>query len=201
MKRYSPAYERNREPILEFLKTILDNHQVVLEIGSGPGQHACFFAEQLPHLTWQPSDVQEYLPSICAWQDEAQVSNLEAPFYLDLLSEDWLGLLPAGFHPDFIFNMNVAHIVSFEGVVNLVEGAGRLLKPGGRLFFYGPWSFRDEPLEPSNASFDERLKLNIPGAGIREFETVMELASRAGFELGELVRMPANNCAFYLNRL
>ena len=201
MKRYSPAYERNREPILEYLKSLMDNHQTVLEIGSGPGQHACYFAKHLPHLVWQPSDVQEYLTSISAWRDESSLENLEAPIYLDLLSQDWLELLPADFQPDFIFNMNVAHIVRFEGVVNLVQGAGRLLKPGGRLFFYGPWSFRGETLEPSNARFDESLKLNIPGAGIREFETVMEIAGEAGFELGELVRMPANNCAFYLNRL
>ena len=201
MKRYSPAYERNREPILEFLSPVLDNHQMVLEIGSGPGQHACYFAKELPHITWQPSDVQDYLPSISAWRDELEVPNLEAPIYLDLLSEDWLKLLPQEFHPDFIFNMNVAHIVCFQGVVNLVEGAGRLLKPGGRLFFYGPWSFRDKPLEPSNQRFHESLKLNIPGAGIREFEEMMDIASQAGFELGELVPMPANNCAFYLNRL
>ncbi len=201
MKRYSPAFERNREPILEFLKSFIDNHQLVLEIGSGPGQHACFFAEHLPHVTWQPSDVQDYLPSIQAWQDELGVGNVNPPLYLDLLSEDWLGLLPPQFQPDCIFNMNVAHIVSFRGVVNLVQGAGRLLKPGGRLFFYGPWSFRGQDLEPSNVRFDQSLKLNIPGAGIREFEEVMDIASDAGFELGELVRMPANNCAFYLNRL
>ena len=138
MKRYSPAFERNRDPILEYLKSMMDSHQSVLEIGSGPGQHACYFAQNLPHLLWQPSDVQEYLASIEAWQDEMQVSNVQPPIYLDLLSEDWLELLPESFRPDFIFNMNVAHIVCFEGVVNLVQGAGRLLNSGGRLFFYGP---------------------------------------------------------------
>ena len=94
MKRYSPAFERNRDPILDYLKSMMDSHQSVLEIGSGPGQHACYFAQNLPHLLWQPSDVQEYLASIEAWQDEMQVSNVQPPIYLDLLSEDWLELLP-----------------------------------------------------------------------------------------------------------
>ncbi len=201
MKRYSPAFERNREPIFEVLKNVIVKHRCVLEIGSGPGQHACYFSEHLPSVIWQPSDVEDYLPGIRQWREEVGRDNLRAPLHLDLLSEDWLESVPQDLEPDFIFSMNAAHIVCFEGVVNLVQGAGRLLKPGGKLFLYGPWQFRDVALEPSNARFDESLKARIPGAGIREFETVLELAKDAGMELGELFRLPANNCAFYLERV
>ena len=143
---------------------------------------------------------QEYLASIEAWQDEMQVSNVQPPIYLDLLSEDWLELLPESFRPDFIFNMNVAHIVCFEGVVNLVQGAGRLLNSGGRLFFTVRGHFEVSHWSRVNARFHESLKLNIPARASANLK-VMDIASEAGFELGELVRMPANNCAFYLNRI
>ena len=201
MKRYSPAFERNRDPVLELLQNWTQGYHRVLEIGSGPGQHACYFAEHLPHLVWQPSDVEEYLPSIEQWREDELHSNLNTPLHVNLLDASWSHGSAKGFSPDFIFAMNVAHIVCYEGVVSLVEGAGGLLKPGGRLFFYGPWQFKGTALEPSNAQFDERLKATIPGAGIREYDAVLELARKQGFKAGEMVRMPANNCSFYLEKV
>lgn len=201
MKRYSPAFERNREPVLEILKNWTEGYHRVLEVGSGPGQHACYFAKHLSHLAWQPSDVEDYLPSIEQWREENLQTNLNAPLHLNLLNPSWSETCLSVFKPDFIFTMNVAHIVCYEGVVSLVEGAGRLLGSGGRLFFYGPWQFKDHALEPSNAQFDERLQATIPGAGIREYDTVLELAEQYGFKAGELVRMPANNCSFYLEKI
>lgn len=201
MKRYSPAFERNRDPVLENLKQWTQGHGRVLEVGSGPGEHACYFAKHLPRLVWQPSDVEEYLPSITAWREEAALENLNAPLHLNLLNSEWSKACSKDFTPDFIFTMNVAHIVCYEGVVSLVEGAGRLLEAGGRLFFYGPWQFRNETLEPSNTSFDQRLQASIPGAGIREYDAVLELAQDNGFKAGELTRMPTNNCSFFLEKI
>ena len=69
----APATGRNRAPILAVLSRWLGSPAGeslrVLEIASGTGQHAVHFAEALPHLRWQPSDVDpDHLVSIEAWR-------------------------------------------------------------------------------------------------------------------------------------
>lgn len=200
MKQYSPAFERNKDPILQLLHKICTEHKKVLEIGSGPGQHGLYFAQNLEGVLWQPSDLGQNIPSIRAWATEAAEPKLRHAVELDLLSEDWPICVPTDFRPDIVFSMNVAHIVRYEGVRNLVKGAARVLQPGGYLFFYGPWQFRHVPLEPSNQRFNDGFLASFPGGGIREFEALCELAGEEGFSLKELTRMPANNCAFYFEK-
>jgi len=188
MKQSSPSCERNKEPILTVLREILAVPGLVLEIGSGSGQHAVHFARGLPHVEWQPTDVAENLPGISAWRDEAGLANLREPLALDLFSDHW----PVAEAPAVVC-INTIHIVSWEAVERLFAGVGRLLKPGGTMYVYGPYRYADRPLEPSNEEFDRWLKARDSLSGVRLFEDVNRLAMENGLMLAGDRAMPANN--------
>lgn len=190
MKQYSPSCEQNKEVILKVLKEILPASGTVLEIGSGTGQHAVYFAAQFPHLTWQPTDLSSNFPSIRAWAREKSLKNLCRPLELDLLADLKTWPVPAA---QVIVCINTLHIVAWRGVVNLFAGAGRVLTPGGLLYVYGAYRYATRPLEPSNESFDQLLRARDPEAGIRDFEAVNELAQQQGMTLLCDRPMPGNN--------
>jgi len=188
MKQSSPSCERNKEPILAVLREILSAPGLVLEIGSGSGQHAVHFARGLPHVEWQPTDVADNLPSISAWRDEARLVNLRTPLVLDLFSDRW----PVA-AAQAVVCINTIHIVSWEAVERLFAGAGRLLSPGGVMYVYGPYRYAERPLEPSNEEFDHWLKARDSASGVRLFEDVNRLAGQNGLLLAGDRAMPANN--------
>lgn len=188
MKQSSPSCERNKEPILAVLREILPVPGLVIEIGSGSGQHAVHFARGLPHVEWQPTDVADNLPGISAWRDEAGLVNLREPLALDLFSDRW----PVAAAQAAVC-INTIHIVSWEAVERLFAGAGRLLSPGGVMYVYGPYRYADRPLEPSNAEFDRWLKARDAVSGVRLFEDVNRLAEQSGLMLAGDRAMPANN--------
>jgi SAM-dependent methyltransferase len=160
---------------------------VVLEIGSGTGQHAAYFAKALPHLTWQPSDVAENLPGIRAWAAEAAVSNLAAPLELDVERA-----FPA-ISVDAAFSANTCHIMSWAQVERMFAGIGRLLPQRGVLALYGPFNYGGKPTSPSNGAFDASLRRRDPQSGLRDAEAIVALAARHGMTLEEDNAMPANN--------
>lgn len=188
MKQFSPSCERNRSPILAVLREILPRAGTVLEIGSGTGQHAVYFAAHLPQLQWQPADLPASFPSIEAWAAEAALPNLLAPVEFDLLA-------PAQPITDAraIVCINTIHIVAWSGVEKLFAYAGRTLPQGGVLYVYGPYRYTDRPLEPSNEAFDQWLKARDPASGVRDFDAVDALARRHGLRLAGDRAMPANN--------
>lgn len=188
MKQSSPSCERNKEPILAVLREILSVPGLVLEIGSGSGQHAVHFARGLPHVEWQPTDVADSLPGISAWRDKAGLANLREPLALDLFSGRW----PVA-AAQAVVCINTIHIVSWEAVERLFAGAGRLLSPGGVMYVYGPYRYADRPLEPSNEEFDRWLKARDSASGVRLFEDVNRLAGQNGLMLAGDRAMPANN--------
>ena len=188
MKQFAPACERNQDAILSVLREILPSAGMVLEIGSGTGQHAAYFAAHLPHLVWQPTDLSENFASIRAWADEAGLPNLRAPLELDVNAEHW----PAT-SAEAVVCINAVHIVAWRGVENLFAVAGRVLARGGVMLVYGPYRYASRPLEPSNESFDRWLKARDPASGIRDFEAVNALASGNGLVLAGDRAMPANN--------
>ena len=196
MKQVWPAAERNKQPILEVLRRVLPAEGTVLEVASGTGQHAAFFASQLPGLTFQPSDIDdENLASIRAWVDEARLSNLRPPLKLDVTQPDWgVGTFEA------IFNANMIHIAPWACCVGLVAGAGRHLAPAGVLVMYGPFRVGGTHTAPSNAEFDASLKTRDPRWGVRDSEAVTALAEEAGLKLQERVPMPANNQTLIFTR-
>jgi len=188
MKQHAPSYERNKDAILAVLREVLPSSGTVLEIGSGTGQHAAYFAPRLPHLVWQPTELLENLPSIRAWREEANAPNLREPVELDLYARCW----PVK-RADAVVCINTIHIVAWEAVSNLVAGVGRLLPPGGVFYVYGAYRYGTRPLEPSNEEFDRWLKARDPRSGVRDFEAVDALARDAGLVLSGDRAMPANN--------
>jgi SAM-dependent methyltransferase len=189
MKRHAPAAERNREPILSVLETLLPRGARVLEVGSGSGQHAAFFAERLPGVMWQPTDADPgALASIAAYRDEARAPGLLAPIRLDASRDP----APPGAW-DAVFSANVIHISPWsvcEGVVRLAAAA---LGPGGRLVFYGPFRFSGVFTAPSNEAFDARLRGEHAAWGVRDLDDVSALGRLHAFEGPHVHEMPANN--------
>jgi SAM-dependent methyltransferase len=188
LKQFAHACERNKDQILTVLKEILPSSGMALEIGSGTGQHAAYFAAHFKHLIWQPTDLSENFPSIRAWREEAGLSNLREPLELDLLAESW----PVT-SAQAIVCINTIHIVAWNGVENLFAGAGRVLSPGGVMVVYGAYRYATRPLEPSNEDFDRWLKARDPVSGVRDFEAVNALAVKNGLLLAGDRAMPANN--------
>lgn len=187
-KPWSEACERNRGPILEVLRGAFAGATQVLEIGSGTGQHAVFFAGALPHLVWQPSDRPEHLSGIAAWREEAGLSNLRAPLALDVDAGVWP---VAGC--DAVFSANTLHIMSWASVENFFRGVARVLQSGGVLAVYGPFSYGGCHTAESNAQFDAFLRARDPLSGIRDFEAVNMLARSHGLVFGGDHALPANN--------
>lgn len=186
---HSPACERNRDPILRVLEQVLPPRGLVLEIASGTGMHAVWFAPRLPHLVWQPSDVDEAaLASIEAWRRAEPAENLRAPIRLDVTRRPW----PVD-RADAIFNANMIHIAPWECCVGMFDGVGRHLLPGGVFALYGPFRVGGAHTAESNASFDAGLRARDPRWGVRDLEAVTAEAERVGLRLSERVAMPANN--------
>lgn len=186
-KPFSPASERNREPILAVLREHFADRKQVLEIGAGTGQHAVHFAAALPKLRWQATDVAENLPGIRMWLKEAALPNTPAPLAFDVNVP-----LPPGDY-DAVFSANTLHIMSWKEVERLFAALPRLTKPGALLVIYGPFNYEGQYTSPSNAQFDEALRSGNPKRGIRDFEEVDALAAAAGFALIDDRAMPANN--------
>jgi SAM-dependent methyltransferase len=192
----APATKRNREPILAVLQRGLPQTGTVLEVASGTGQHAIYFAEQLPHLTWQPSELDpKGLASIRAWAAESQLSNLRPPLQLDVCDSTW----PIE-RCDALFSANMIHISPWPAALGLLSGASRTLPPSGLLFLYGPFRIGGQQTAPSNEAFDQDLRRRDPSWGIRDLERVSECAREQGLEIIDRVEMPANNQTLVFRR-
>lgn len=187
-KPFSKACENNKLPILEVLGCHLANGDRVLEIGSGTGQHAVFFGERLPDVTWQTSDLPNNHPAIHAWLDDAKLPNVLPPIALDVTAFPW----PVA-ETSAVFSANTAHIMAWPVVQDFVRGVGEVLEPGGLFLLYGPFNYDGTYTSKSNESFDGWLAARDPGSAIRDFEAVDEAARRAGLSLVEDNPMPANN--------
>ena len=192
----SPAAARNRQPILEVLRRILPAHGTVLEIASGSGEHAVFFAAALPHLVWQPTDLDPAaLRSIAVYRASAGLPNLAPPLALDAAASAWpvTGV-------DAVVAINMVHIAPWRASEGLVAGAARVLGPSGVLYLYGPYKVDGVHTAPSNAAFDESLRVRNPEWGVRDVAEVRDLAHSHGFTLAERVAMPANNLSLIFRR-
>jgi SAM-dependent methyltransferase len=189
MKRHAQATERNREPLLAVLRDVLPASGTVLEVASGTGQHAVFFARAFPGLTWQPTDLEpESLQSIAAWRDEEALPNLLPPLPLDASSDAW----PVS-SADVILNVNMIHISPWACCQGLMRGAGRVLPPGGCLIMYGPYFVEGRETAPSNLAFDATLRGRNEAWGVRQLGAVTAEAARHGLERERVVDMPSNN--------
>ncbi len=186
-KPYSPACEENKAPILSVIQPLFADARQVLEIGSGTGQHAVYFAAAMPHLRWQCSDVAEYLPGISAWLDEAALPNLPAPIELDV-DTAW----PDGSF-DAAYSANTAHIMSLPQVKQMFTAIGCLLSAGAPFALYGPFSEDGRHTSASNAQFDRYLRQHDPLSGVRDLIDLRRFADAAGLSLEDDRPMPVNN--------
>lgn len=213
LRRSAPAALRNREPIGDVLEEWLPRSGLVLEIASGTGEHAVYFAGRFPRLDWQPSDIHEdALQSISAWRAAGELSNLRPPLVLDAAALDWPlaradavpgikidpdnrddpKLLETGGF-DVVLNLNMVHISPWSAALGLLDGAARVLKRGGALILYGPWLQAGVETAPSNLAFDRQLRERDRQWGLRRVEDFAAEASERGFALEQTRAMPANN--------
>lgn len=188
MKPFAESSEQNKHPIIAVLKQYYLEVETVLEIGSGTGQHAVFFAEQLPHLIWMASDQAEYHNGIEMWLKDSMLENIQGPLALDVNQTQW----PIK-QTDAIFSANTVHIMGWTSVENMFAGIGQVLKKDGVFCLYGPFNYNGQFSSESNARFDQWLKQRDPQSGVRDFEALQKLAIDAGLIFIEDVEMPANN--------
>ncbi len=184
----SDACERNKDPILAVLRACFAARSRVLEIGSGTGQHAVYFARHLPHLTWHPTEQLNYLPDLAARIRLEGGANLRPPTVLDVRQAVW----PAR-SVDAVFTANTLHIMSWDAVGALYRGVAQVLAPGGLLCVYGPFSYGGQYTSESNRAFDRMLRERDPLSGIRDLEALRELAAPLGLSLVADHDLPVNN--------
>ncbi len=196
MKQHAPSTERNRGPILEVLRAVLPKAGTVLEIASGTGEHALFFAKELPHLRWQPTDADvRARESIDAWRMESGTPNLLPPLLLDAASDDW----PVA-SADALVCINMVHIAPWRATEGLMRGAARVLPAGGRLILYGAYFVDGREPALSNVAFDASLRARNPEWGVRRLGEVEAEARRNGLRLERVVEMPSNNLMVVFQR-
>ena len=201
-KRSAPATERNREAILSVLQDYLPNQGTVLEIASGTGQHAVFFAQQLTPRFWLPTDLDPTnIASIAAWRVEAGAANLLLPRQLDVRDPAWLidCDLPAPISA--IVNINMLHISPWSCCEALFAGAAEVLNQSGVVILYGPFKRDGLHTAPSNAAFDEQLRSQDSAWGVRDLKAVVDIAVEQGFARQNVIEMPANNLSVVFDKI
>ncbi len=186
-KPHAPSCDRNRDPILDVLRGQFADRKQVLEIGSGTGQHAVYFAPALPHLIWQTSETNENLPGIRLWLDEAQLPNTPPPLLLDVGGE-WPST-----KFDAVFSANTLHIMSWAEDEKLFRNLDAALAADAIVAIYGPFNYHGKFTSESNSKFNDWLQARGAHMAIRDFEAVNALASSIGLLLIADIAMPANN--------
>jgi Protein of unknown function (DUF938) len=194
-KQYAPATQRNREPILEVLLQVLPPSGTILEIASGTGEHATFFAPRLKPRRWLPSDLNPMLrKSVAAWMQEFPSDNIYSPVEIDASSSMWvIESQPLEEPITAMVNINMIHISPWAACLGLMAGAGRILVTGGILYMYGPYKLNGKHTAPSNEAFDASLQAQNPDWGVRDLDEVVAVANSQNLSLLKTFQMPANN--------
>jgi Protein of unknown function (DUF938) len=209
-RQYAPATERNRDAILAVLLKILPSAGTVLEISSGTGEHAAYFAPRLAPRRWLPSDLNlEARASIAAWQQATSADYLHPPIALDASDDRWLVETPSAaeelgleaYPIGAIVNINMIHIAPWSACLGLMAGAKRILPTGGVLYLYGPFKQNGRHTAPSNAAFDESLQSRNPEWGVRDLEAVITAAAAENLSFITTYSMPANNLSVVFQAL
>jgi hypothetical protein len=208
-RQFAPAVQRNQEPILSVLQQILPTQGLVLEIASGTGEHAAFFAPQLTPRYWLPSDTAPAaLESIRAWQLSSATAHLLPPLALEMSQAHWPKMVRsalmqpplAGLSLTAMVNINMIHISPWSATVGLMTGAGELLPLGGVLYLYGPYQREGKHTAPSNEAFDAMLRSRNPAWGVRHLEEVIAVAAQHHLRWRDTIAMPANNYSVIFER-
>jgi hypothetical protein len=193
-KPYSESCDQNREPILAVIAPILRHRSSLLEIGSGTGQHAVYFAGHLPQVRWQTSDMAEGLAGIRMWLDDSNPGNVLDPLELDVCESQWPRQTYGA-----IFTANTLHIMGDDEMRCLFTGLGQVVGADADILIYGPFNYQGQYTSGSNQRFDQWLKSRDRRSGIKNFEDVCALAEQQGIGLVQDYAMPANNRLLHLS--
>jgi len=201
MKQTAPAADRNMDIVRDrLLKIVPETARDLLEVSSGTGQHGAHCAPVMPNLNWWPTEFDpERLASITAYAADTPAGNLMPPQLLDVTAKDWADTVQPE-RTDVIVNINMIHITPWNACAGLLRGAGRKLREGGLLIFYGPFRQQDVETAHSNEAFDAWLKSQDPAYGLRFVEDVVEHAARHDLRLHEILSVPANNLVVVFTR-
>ncbi|AFZ47168.1 protein of unknown function DUF938 [Cyanobacterium stanieri PCC 7202] len=200
MKQYAPATQRNREPILEVLKQFLPKNGAILEISSGTGEHCVYFAPHFPQCDWIPTDISEVaMDSISAWTEESGHENIQKPMRVDVTQPQWYqSFLEKNVRA--IACINMIHIAPWDACIGLMEGSGHILSNRDLLYLYGPYKRQNQHTAPSNQEFDQYLQNQNSAWGVRNLETVAEVAKKNQLHLTEIIEMPSNNLSLIFQK-
>ena len=202
-RQYAPATQRNREPIWKVLAAVLQPNSNVLEIASGTGEHAVYFASKLKSGRWTPSEINPAArESIIAWRNTSRVDHFDLPLSIDVTQKNWWQqVIKSNINVNAIVNINMIHISPWQACLGLLEGAGNILPSGGILYLYGPYRRNGEHTAPSNARFDTSLRDRNSAWGIRDLEAVEKAAASWNLKLEKVLEMPANNLSVIFKSL
>jgi len=185
--KFSDACERNKIPILKVLNEELDSG-IVLEIGSGTGQHSVFFSKEIPSIKWYPSETISNFESLNTFVTNYQNNNLQTPSVIDITQDQWID-----FKVDYVFTSNTFHIINNALLTFFFYQSSKVIKANGKLIIYGPFKFDNQFNSPSNQTFDELLKASDSFSGLKNFEEIVNIALKFDFIFSKKYEMPANN--------
>lgn len=194
-KPFSQACENNKKPILQIIQTIFCESATVWEIGSGTGQHACYFAQHLPHLIWQATDREDSLVGINSWVEDAGLPNLPKSLALNVSDPEW----PCQ-KIEALFTANTLHIMSWQEIECFFTGLEKYLSERAKVIIYGPFNYNGHYTSGSNLQFDQWLKMRNPESGIRDFEAIEKRAKSANLIIINDFSMPSNNRLLVLQK-
>ncbi|SDC98766.1 DUF938 domain-containing protein [Ruegeria marina] len=187
----APAASRNVGVLCDLLEQVAPHRGRALELASGTGQHVSAFAERLPGLHWQPTEVDTQrrasIDAYCEGLDNvapAQALNATRPGW----AAEWAG-------QDLVVLINLLHLISGAEAATLIAEAATALNPGGRLVIYGPFMRAGELTSEGDERFHAALTAKDPEIGYKDDFDTMDLMQGAGLEMAEVIEMPANNLA------
>jgi len=195
---FAPSAARNIEPIAEVLAHHAPTSGKALEIASGTGQHVAVLAERIPHLLWQPSDVDSArLASVNAWAARSGNTNILPALMLNATSPGW-----SSDHPgqSLITLSNLLHLISEAEAKTLLSEAGKALAPQGILHIYGPFLRDGTAISEADAEFHAKLQSEDPEVGYKNDWDVIDWIHASGMDLVQLLEMPSNNLSILATR-
>lgn len=184
-KPFSQPCENNKTFILAELVKHFSAVSRVLEIGSGTGQHAVYFAPNLPHVNWHCADQLEYHEGINSWIDDYPSPNLHRPIALKFPKALWPSLSIDG-----VFTANTAHIMLKQQVKAMMQLIEEKLPANGIFCQYGPFISGGNFSSQSNADFHQKL-IDSGYGGYRDIAELQAWAPQ--LTLVEVKQLPANN--------
>ena len=192
---FFPATQRNRESIGDVLTRVIRKNDLILEIGSGSGEHGVFFQKRFPEIIWQTSDPDSvHRKSISSWIEYEELNKrMPQPLVLDVQKIPWEIPSKLANFLKGIVSINMIHVAEWKCTELLFMESGKLLNKGQFLILYGPFKIGNKHISQSNYFFDNSLKIKNNLWGVRNLEEVSEEGKKNGFLQEDIIKMPANN--------